>query len=91
MSPRVFLVTGTSSGFGQELVKVILRSGDIAVATARKPASLKFEGTSEKNYLPLKLDVTDDKSIDEAFKSTIDKFGRVDVVGKSSLAHCSFR
>lgn len=42
--PRVFLITGTSSGFGQELVKVVLEKGDIAVATARNPKKLSFEG-----------------------------------------------
>ncbi|KAK4686882.1 hypothetical protein P7C73_g3240, partial [Tremellales sp. Uapishka_1] len=80
MSPRVFLITGTSTGFGNELVKVVLSKGDIAVATARNPDKLNFEGTNEKNYLPVRLDVTDPKSIDEAFKTTVDKFGRVDVV-----------
>ena len=40
MSPRVFFITGTSTGFGEELVKVVLEKGDIAVATARKPDQL---------------------------------------------------
>ena len=49
MAPRVFLITGTSTGFGSELVKVVLESGDIAVATARNPDKLKFEGISHEN------------------------------------------
>lgn len=44
MAPKVFLVTGCSSGFGKEYVKVILEKGDVVVATARKPESLSFEG-----------------------------------------------
>lgn len=44
MAPRVWLVTGTSTGFGAELVKVILEKGDIAVATARNPSKLSFSG-----------------------------------------------
>jgi len=44
MSPRVFFITGTSTGFGAELVKVVLEKGDIAVATARDSSKLKFEG-----------------------------------------------
>lgn len=44
MSPKVFLVTGCSTGFGNEYVKVILKEGHTVVATARKPESLKFEG-----------------------------------------------
>jgi NAD(P)-dependent dehydrogenase (short-subunit alcohol dehydrogenase family) len=44
MAPRVFVITGTSTGFGQELVKIVLAKGDIAVATARNADKLKFEG-----------------------------------------------
>ena len=35
--PRVFLVTGCSTGFGKYLIEHILEAGDIAVATARNP------------------------------------------------------
>lgn len=78
--PRVFFITGTSTGFGYHLVQEVLDKGDIAVATARKPESLSFKGTNDKNYLALKLDVTNDSDIQSAFKDTISKFGRVDVV-----------
>ena len=80
MAPKVFLITGTSTGFGYEYVKEVLAKGDIAVATARNPTKLSFEGTSSKNYLAVPLDVTDKSSIENAFKATIDAFGRVDVV-----------
>lgn len=52
MAPKVFLITGTSTGFGSELVKVVLAKGDIAVATARDPSKLQFEqnGANQKNY-----------------------------------------
>ncbi len=46
--PRVFLITGTSSGFGKHLVEEVLAHGDIAVATARKPEGLSFKGTNDK-------------------------------------------
>jgi len=46
--PKVFLITGTSTGFGNHLVQEVLDKGDIAIATARKPESLKFKGTNEK-------------------------------------------
>lgn len=80
MSPKVFLVTGTSTGFGKELVKVILENGDICVATARKPESLEFSGATKENFLSLPLDVTDSKSIDDAFKAAVQRFSRLDVV-----------
>ena len=82
MSPKVFLITGTSTGFGAELVKFVLSTGDIAVATARNPAKLSgnFQGANDNNFLALALDVTDKKSIDGAFDATVKVFGRVDVV-----------
>ncbi|MCJ1360645.1 MAG: hypothetical protein MMC33_010654 [Icmadophila ericetorum] len=78
--PRVFLITGTSTGFGQHLVQKVIDEGDIAVASARNPSQLSFKNTSEKNYLAVKLDVTKHHDIESAFKTTLDKFGRVDVV-----------
>jgi len=77
---RVFLITGTSTGFGNHLVQAVLDNGDVAVATARKPETLSFKSTTEENFLALKLDVTKDSDIESAFKAVIDKFGRVDVV-----------
>ncbi|KAF2435963.1 NAD(P)-binding protein [Tothia fuscella] len=80
MSPRIFLITGTSTGFGNEYVKIILEKGDYVVATARKSSDLKFEGATDDNYLAVDLDVTDKSSIDKAFDAAVKKFGRVDVV-----------
>ena len=78
--PRIFLITGTSTGFGLHLVQEVIDKGDIAIATARNPSSLSFKNTSDKNYLPLKLDVTDPSTITSAFDQALQKFGRVDVV-----------
>jgi len=46
--PRVFFITGTSTGFGYHLVEEVLAKGDIAIATARKPEALSFKNTSDK-------------------------------------------
>ncbi|MCJ1407841.1 hypothetical protein MMC19_001912 [Ptychographa xylographoides] len=78
--PRVFLVTGCSTGFGKHLIEEILAKGDIAVATARNPTQLSFENTSPKNYLALKLDVTKHADIEQVFSEVLKTFGRVDVV-----------
>lgn len=81
MSPKVFFVTGTSTGFGAEYVKKIIAEGDHAIATARNSSKLeKPEGATNKNYLAVDLDVTKKDSIDAAFKKAIEKFGRLDVV-----------
>ncbi|KAI5480080.1 NAD(P)-binding protein [Pseudohyphozyma bogoriensis] len=80
MSPTVFFITGTSSGFGHDLVKVVLKAGHIAVATSRNPSGLSFDGATEDNFLAVKLDVGSAKSVGEAFETVVAKFGRVDVV-----------
>ncbi|KAG2035680.1 hypothetical protein BDR03DRAFT_1012358 [Suillus americanus] len=38
-TPRVWLITGSSSGFGRAMVDEVLRNGEIAVATLRKPST----------------------------------------------------
>jgi len=78
--PRVFLITGSSTGFGNGYVQEVLDRGDYVVATARKPDQLSFKGTNDKNYLATRLDVTDKSTIKESFDAAIKKFGRVDVV-----------
>ena len=89
--PRVFLITGTSTGFGADYVNHVLSQGDYVVATARNPANLTFEGATDKNLLSTHLDVSDKASITEAFKQAREKFGRVDVVVNNAgygLAGC---
>jgi NAD(P)-dependent dehydrogenase (short-subunit alcohol dehydrogenase family) len=78
--PRVFLITGTSTGFGKDYAQEVLDQGDHVVATARNPDQLQFKNTNDKNYLGVRLDVTDKSSIKQAFSETLKKFGRVDVV-----------
>ncbi|KAF2127756.1 NAD(P)-binding protein [Dothidotthia symphoricarpi CBS 119687] len=80
MAPRVFLITGTSTGFGEELVKVVLKNGDHVVATARNSSKLSFADANDSNSLLVDLDVTDKGSIDKAFDAAIKKFNRIDVV-----------
>jgi NAD(P)-dependent dehydrogenase (short-subunit alcohol dehydrogenase family) len=78
--PRVFLITGTSTGFGRDYVQQVLDNGDYVIATARDPSSLRFTNTTSQNYLAVRLDVTDKSSIQNAFTSALEKFHRIDVV-----------
>jgi NAD(P)-dependent dehydrogenase (short-subunit alcohol dehydrogenase family) len=82
MAPKVFLITGTSTGFGFELVHICLEKGNHVVATARNSSSLKgkFPDANDGKLLLVDLDVTEIPSIEKAFEAALKKFGRVDVV-----------
>jgi len=80
MAPRVFFITGSSTGFGYEYAKLILQNGDYVVATARDSSNLSFEKANSENSLLVDLDVTNRPSIQSAFDAAIKKFGRIDVV-----------
>lgn len=80
MAPKVFFITGTTSGFGSELVKKALAEGDKVVATARDSSKLQFSNTTKDNFLAVDLDVTDTKSVEKAFEAATKQFGRVDIV-----------
>jgi len=80
---QVWLITGTSSGFGRRLVDAVLERGDRVIATARSLDKLKdLEAKGESSQLRcLQLDVTSDY---DEIKSRIDDavavFGRIDVL-----------
>ncbi|KAF8126984.1 hypothetical protein EV363DRAFT_500753 [Boletus edulis] len=80
--PRVWLITGASSGFGRSLTELILKRGEIVVATLRKPEMLQdlWARYPEDKLLVLKVDVTNPAELNHAFAQTREIFGRLDVV-----------
>ncbi|KAI0738906.1 NAD(P)-binding protein [Daedaleopsis nitida] len=82
MSPKVWLITGASTGLGRQLTEIVLENGDIAVATARRPEALSDLSSKypSDRLLVLKLDVTIPQDIVGTFAAIKDKFGRLDVV-----------
>jgi NAD(P)-dependent dehydrogenase (short-subunit alcohol dehydrogenase family) len=78
---QVWLVTGSSRGFGRALVKAALEAGDRVVATARRPEQLaEFTRDYGGQVLPLALDVTDADAVNAAVSAAVERFGRLDVV-----------
>jgi NAD(P)-dependent dehydrogenase (short-subunit alcohol dehydrogenase family) len=72
----VVLITGCSSGFGLAIARGFSERGDTVVATARDPSRIP----GGDKFTCLRLDVTDQSSIDSAVKATIAKHGRIDVL-----------
>jgi len=79
----VWLITGCSTGFGRELVRVLAARGHPVVATARNPATLG-EFASNPQVLTATLDVTDPDQIGRAVTDAIARFGQIDVLGNNA-------
>jgi NAD(P)-dependent dehydrogenase (short-subunit alcohol dehydrogenase family) len=78
---KVWFLTGASSGFGAEMAKAIIDSGDKVAATFRKSEQASsFSQQYNSNALGLVLDVTKTESIGPALQQAIDNFGRIDVL-----------
>jgi NAD(P)-dependent dehydrogenase (short-subunit alcohol dehydrogenase family) len=78
---RVWLVTGSSSGFGLHIAQAALERGDRVVATARRPESLEdLVASAPDRALAVGLDVTDADQIESAVAAALERFGRVDVL-----------
>lgn len=83
MKKRTWLITGSTSGFGNILCKQLLARGERVVATSRNPESLSQLNSLTKNpdqLLILKLDVTKKSEIQNAATEAVEKFGRIDIL-----------
>src|SRR5246127_593553 len=78
---KVGFITGSSRGFGRELVRAALDTGDEVVATARRPEQLADLATAYgARILALPLDVTDAAVAAASIAAAQQRFGRLDVV-----------
>jgi NAD(P)-dependent dehydrogenase (short-subunit alcohol dehydrogenase family) len=78
---KVWFITGSSRGFGAELVHAVLAHGDCVVATARRPEQLRalVDGHTDRARV-FPLDVTDADAAVAAIEFAVAEFGRIDVV-----------
>ena len=81
---KVALVTGSSSGIGYETALLLARNGFDTYATMRNlNKSKELTEIAKKEELPLrvlKLDVTDDKSVDDAINHILNEKKSIEVV-----------
>jgi NAD(P)-dependent dehydrogenase (short-subunit alcohol dehydrogenase family) len=78
---KVWFITGASKGLGLSLVHQLLKAGQYVAATSRNIDELKKAVTAEAaKFLPLAVNLADEKSVEDAIKATIAKFERIDVV-----------
>jgi NAD(P)-dependent dehydrogenase (short-subunit alcohol dehydrogenase family) len=78
---RVWLITGSSTGFGRSLAEAVLQSGDRLIATARKPEQLAdLVEQYPETVKAIALDVTQPEQIQTALAQATEAFGRIDVL-----------
>lgn len=77
---KVWFVTGASKGLGLTLVKKLVSHGFKVAATSRRLADLERAVGKHEHFLPLEVDLTNEKSVSEALADTLSAFGSIDVV-----------
>jgi NAD(P)-dependent dehydrogenase (short-subunit alcohol dehydrogenase family) len=79
----VVLISGCSSGFGLATALAFAERGDDVIATLRDPARgghLHEAAAKRPNLRVERLDVTDQGSINQAVATTVERYGRIDVL-----------
>jgi len=80
-TPKVWLVTGASSGFGRALLEAAVAAGGVVVAAARRASTLDDLVASYPDQIdPVQLDVTDHERIEEVVAEAVGRHGRIDVL-----------
>ncbi|SKB38022.1 NADP-dependent 3-hydroxy acid dehydrogenase YdfG [Parapedobacter luteus] len=77
---KVWFVTGASKGLGLSLVQALLKAGYAVAATSRDADGLAREVGMLNHFLPIEMDIADEKSVSTAIARTIERFGSIDVV-----------
>ena len=81
---RVAIVTGSTSGIGEAIAKILAKEGAVSIITGRTQNEgtrvvndIKASGGDAEYY---SLDVTNEKRIEEVTRQVHDKYGRIDIL-----------
>ena len=78
---KTWFITGASRGFGLDITKAVLASGDRVVATVRnKAGELTAQFGNNNNLYVVTMDVTSQEQVNTAAQQAINHFGRIDVL-----------
>ncbi len=80
-APKVYFITGCSTGLGRSFAEYFLKANQKVVVTARNVSKVSnFEKDFPNTALALALDVTNENSVNDAVEQALKKFGRIDVL-----------
>ncbi|GMR25271.1 MAG: SDR family oxidoreductase [Ignavibacteria bacterium] len=82
---KVIVITGGGTGLGKAMGKYFVELGADLIIASRKmdvleKAAKELSEINGGNVLPVKCDVADYRSVENLLKTSIDKFGRIDVL-----------
>ncbi len=78
MKQKIILITGASSGIGYDAAVLLAKQGHKVYGAARRVE--RMDALKELGVVPIRLDVTDEKSIAACVKTIIDAEQRIDVL-----------
>ena len=82
---KTWIITGASRGFGLEIGKAVLASGDNVVGTVRsKPEELASKLDHHRNLHVAILDINDELQGMQVAAETVEKFGSIDVLANNA-------
>jgi NAD(P)-dependent dehydrogenase (short-subunit alcohol dehydrogenase family) len=74
------MITGAGRGMGLDFAKAALAAGHKVVATGRDPEKVAKAVGQSVDLLVVKLDVNKPEDAEQAVKSAVERFGRIDVL-----------
>ena len=77
---KVWFITGAGRGMGVDIAKAALAAGHQVVATGRNIEKVAAALGKSEILLIVKLDITNPAEAESATQSSLDKFGRIDVL-----------
>src|SRR5262245_39695492 len=77
----IWIITGAARGFGQQISKAVLATGDTVIATVRsRPEELKAQLGNHPNLHVALLDITNEDQARNVAAEVVKNFGRIDVL-----------
>jgi NAD(P)-dependent dehydrogenase (short-subunit alcohol dehydrogenase family) len=77
---KLWFITGAGRGMGVEIAKAALAAGNAVVATGRNTDTVADAVGEADDLLVVALDIRSLASAEAAVRSTVDRFGRIDVL-----------
>jgi NAD(P)-dependent dehydrogenase (short-subunit alcohol dehydrogenase family) len=78
--PKTWLITGAGRGMGVDFAQAAVAAGHNVVATGRTPVTVRSAVGEHERLLVVEIDVTDERSAEQAVAAAVERFGRIDVL-----------